>query len=75
MIVKKKTETRFIIGLTIPVRSILFYIVTEHYHPNIQCRIGLISEVIVIGIVNPIILFLSLISQFYPLFFPKKFLC
>ena len=31
-------------------RSIQFYIVTEHYHPNTQCRIGLISEVIVIGI-------------------------
>ena len=30
-------------------RSILFYIVTELYHHNIQCRIGLISEVIVIG--------------------------
>ena len=30
-------------------RSILFYIVTELYHPIIQYRIGLISEVIVIG--------------------------
>ena len=28
----------------------ILYIVTEHYHPNTQCRIGLISEVIVIGI-------------------------
>ena len=31
---------------------ILFCIVTEHYHPNTQYRIGLILEVIVIGIVN-----------------------
>ena len=32
------------------------YNVTEHYHPNTQCRI--ISEVIVISIVNPIPLLL-----------------
>ena len=38
------------IGLTMLIttllRSIPFYIVTEHYHPNTQCRIGLISELI-----------------------------
>ena len=27
--------------LIIMVRSILFYMVTEHYQPNTQCRIGL----------------------------------
>ena len=40
----------------------------------LQCRIGLISEVIVISIVNPMPLFHSLFSQSYPLiFFPKGF--
>ena len=43
-------------------------------HPNTQCRIGLISEVIVIGIVNPMPLFLSLFSQSYPLIFSQKVL-
>ena len=35
------------ITITSEINPIL--IVTELYHPNIQCRIGLISEVIVIG--------------------------
>ena len=41
----------------------------------LQCRIGLISEVIVIGIVNPMPLFPSLFSQSYisSHFFPKGF--
>ena len=62
--------------LTFVLRSILFYIVTEHYHPNTQCRIGLISEVIVISIVNPICpCFSHFFSQSYILsFFPKGFL-
>ena len=52
------------LSLLLP-RSILFYIVTEHYYPNTQCRIGLISNVIVIDIVvisiiNPMPLFQSL---------------
>ena len=38
----------------------------------LQCRIGLISEVIVIGIVNPMPLFPSLFSQSYPLIFSQK---
>ena len=38
----------------------------------LQCRIGLISEVIVIGIVNPMSLFPSLFSQSYPLIFFQK---
>ena len=38
----------------------------------LQCRIGLISEVIVISIVNPMPLFLSLFSQSYPLIFSQK---
>ena len=53
-------------------RSILFYIVTYHYCPNTQCRIGLISEVIVIGIVNRMPLFPSLFSQSYPFIFSQK---
>ena len=51
----------------------ILYNVTEQYHPNAQCRIGLISEVIVISIVNPMPLFLSLFLQSYPLFFQKFF--
>ena len=40
----------------------------------LQCRKGLISEVIVIGIVNPIPLFLSLSSAILSShFFPKGF--
>ena len=86
---KKVTETRayriddadhYICLSLLLLRSILFYIVTEHYHPNTQCRIGLISEVIVIGIYSDqrrqsyMPLFQSLFLQSYPLiFFPKRF--
>ena len=63
-----------LITITSEINPIL-YIVSEHYHPNTQCRIGLISEVIVISIVNPIpALFQSLffaILSFH--FFPKGF--
>ena len=46
----------------------------RNYHRNTQCRIGLISEVIVIGIVNPIPLFQSLSCHPILSFFPKTFL-
>ena len=52
--------------------------VTEHYHPNTQCRIELISEVIVIGIYSDqhrqsyMPLFQSLFSQSYPLIFSQN---
>ena len=67
------------LSLLLP-RSILFYIVTEHYYPNAQCRIGLISNVIVIDIVvisiiNPMPLFQSLFFTILSShFFPKTFL-
>ena len=46
------------------------YNVTEHYHPNTQCRIGLISEVIVISIVNPMPLLLH--GHFFAILFSQK---
>ena len=45
---------------------------TSIYGAMLQCRIGLISEVIVISIINPMSLFPSLFSQFYPLIFSEK---
>ena len=51
--VAKKWLKQGYVGLTMLImpifnlRSILFYIVTEHNHPNIQCKIGLISEVMI----------------------------
>ena len=59
--------------ITSEINPILFYNVTEQYHPNTQCRIGLISEVIVISIVNPMPLFLSLICNPILSFFSKGF--
>ena len=58
-IAKNVTETRAYVWQCwslLLLRSILFYIVTYStvgYHPSTQCRIGLITEVIVISIVNP----------------------
>ena len=65
------------ICLSLLLRSILFYIVTKHYHPSTQCRIGLISKVIgiVISIVNPMPLILSLFSQSYSHIFSQKSFC
>ena len=59
-------------------RSILFYIVYLDDSALLQCRIGLISEVIVIGIYSDqhrqsyMPLFQSLFSQSYPLIFSQN---
>ena len=58
-----------------PVVTAPSLLLSEHYHPNTQCRIGLISEVIVISIVNPIatlvsVTFFAILSSH---FFPKGF--
>ena len=51
--VAKKWLKQGHVGLTmlimpiINLRSMLFYIATEHNHPNIQCGLGLISEVMI----------------------------
>ena len=58
--------------ITITSEIILFYIVYLVDSALLQCRIGLISEVIVIGIVNPMPLFPSLFLQSYPLIFFQK---
>ena len=81
---KKVTETRayriddadhYICLSLLLLRSILFYIVYLDDSALLQCRIGLISEVIVIGIYSDqrrqsyMPLFQSLFSQSYPLIF------
>ena len=83
---KKVTETRayriddadhYICLSLLLLRSILFNIVYLDDSALLQCRIGLISEVIVIGIYSDqhrqsyMPLFQSLFSQSYPLIFSQ----